>query len=67
MKNTMYWKLLYRGNTGWKIKYIFTDEPTLNNYINKRLKFDKMEYQNLTLTEVKELEEYHKIKFQVVK
>jgi hypothetical protein len=67
MENTMYWKLQYRGLTGWKIKYLFGYEESVINYINKRIKYDKVEYNNLTLSEVKTLEEYHKVKFQVLK
>ena len=68
MKNTMYWEVSYRGETGWKIKYYFGTEEGIINYTNKRLKFDKINYKNLTLEEVKILETMQKnFKFQVVK
>jgi len=68
MKNTLYWEVLYRGETGWKAKYYFGFEEGIKNYANRRLKFDKIEYRNLTLEEVKALETMRKnFKFKVIK
>jgi len=68
MKNTMYWEVSYRGEAGWKIKYYFGTEEGIKNYTSKRLKYDKIDYRNLTLEEVKALETMkNNFKFKVIR
>ena len=68
MKNTMYWEVSYRGEAAWKIKYYFGTEEGIKNYTSKRLKYDKIDYRNLTLEEVKALETMkNNFKFKVIK
>jgi len=53
---TMYWQVDYRGQAGWKRKYYFGEATDVQGRI-QRLKYDKIEIKNLSLQEVKVLDE----------
>lgn len=68
----MYWQVDYRRQDGWKRKYYFGMVEDVQSRI-QRLKADKIEVKNLTLDQVRILEEMNPIKakdctlFQVIK
>jgi len=55
-KYTMYWQVDYRRQDGWKRKYYFGEAQDIQARI-QRLKYDKIEIKNLSLQEVKIMEE----------
>ena len=65
-KNTMYWQIDYRKDSGWKRKYLFGQIEDINNYTNKRIKYDKIEIKNLMAEEVEALQKMFKTEFKVL-
>ena len=66
--NSLYWKLEYQANTGWKTKYLFGTSLDVAKYINRYIRSEKLYKENLSVAAVKILEKLNgKIDFKVLK